>query len=296
VSKRRVNKPIKHHYIPVFYLKSWASDDSKLCEFSRPYKKVIDKRRYPAETGFKNYLYSVPGLPEEEAQYIETHFMQMVDTRACDAYRKFLEQNQDDLVLQEADSWSRFLYAIIFRNPENIASMEKRYKDFAPIVVEEWRERYPRLRKPTDPDTFDEFKTNFLASPYNTSGMHVIPRMLNSDRVISRIRSLTFWTVQLGEFDFPKFLTSDRPIIMNSGLEKPAAHIIMPLSPRVLFISARGTWLYDNINNTPRHKLAKAINFFVTRQSHNYVYGESASQLPFVSKYLGQKVASTPFG
>jgi hypothetical protein len=292
-----VSKPIKHHYLPIFYLKSWTSEnDQKLCQFSRPYKKVIDKRVYPAETGFQNYLYSVPGLPEEEAQFIETHFMQMLDTRACDAYRKFLQQKKDDLTPEEADAWSRFVYAIMFRNPENIASMEQRYKVFAPVVVEEWRERYAKIRKSTDPETFDEFKANFLASPYNTSGMHVIPRMLNSDRVIGRIRSFTFWTVRLGEFDFPKFLTSDRPIIMKNGLGKADAHIIMPLSPRVLFISARGTSLYENINATPRHKLAKTVNFFITRQSHKYVYGESASQLSFVSKYLGQMVASTPFG
>ncbi|WP_354002189.1 DUF4238 domain-containing protein [uncultured Reyranella sp.] len=40
-----MSKLIKHHYIPVFYLKSWIGTDGKLCEFSRPHKTVVDRRR-----------------------------------------------------------------------------------------------------------------------------------------------------------------------------------------------------------------------------------------------------------
>ena len=31
------NEGDKHHYLPVFYLKSWTGADGRLCEFSRPY-------------------------------------------------------------------------------------------------------------------------------------------------------------------------------------------------------------------------------------------------------------------
>lgn len=61
----------KHHYIPVFYLRSWATaPDGKLCEFSRPYKTpegqpepdirpipVKAKRVDPNGTGYIEHLY-----------------------------------------------------------------------------------------------------------------------------------------------------------------------------------------------------------------------------------------------
>jgi hypothetical protein len=29
-----VSEPIRHHYIPVFYLKKWTGPDGRLCEYS----------------------------------------------------------------------------------------------------------------------------------------------------------------------------------------------------------------------------------------------------------------------
>lgn len=41
------NKPKKHHYILVFYLKRWVTADDRICEFSRPYLKVVPRRTHP---------------------------------------------------------------------------------------------------------------------------------------------------------------------------------------------------------------------------------------------------------
>ena len=44
----------RHHYIPQFYLRRWAGDDDKVCEFSRPHKNIYRQRVYPIQTGFKD--------------------------------------------------------------------------------------------------------------------------------------------------------------------------------------------------------------------------------------------------
>lgn len=54
--QRRKNAPalqqsIRHHYIPVFYLKRWGGSDRRICQFSQPYKRIHKKRVYPAQTG-----------------------------------------------------------------------------------------------------------------------------------------------------------------------------------------------------------------------------------------------------
>ncbi|RWO35013.1 MAG: DUF4238 domain-containing protein [Mesorhizobium sp.] len=81
-----VNTPKKHHYIPVFYLKRWAGEDGRLCEFSRPYDhRVKPRRTHPAGTGYEENLYSMQGFEPELAQQIEERFFKFTDSLAADA-------------------------------------------------------------------------------------------------------------------------------------------------------------------------------------------------------------------
>ena len=291
-----MSEPKKHHYIPVFYLAAWANDRGNLCEFSRPYRVVTHKWRNPSATAYEEHLYTIPGVPAEEAQEIEKHFMGLVDSTAAQVHQKFLADGKDDLTAVERLAWSRFLYAMMIRNPEQIASLQSRYRAAAPGFVEEFREDYYRLRGPQHPEAFDDFKSRFLANPFNTSVAHLLVRLLNSDTVIPEIQSFRSWTCRLGQFANPTFLTSDRPIIVTNGLRQEDAHIVLPLSPRVLFIAARNDQLYRQIRKMPNTQVAKLANEKVTRQSHRYVYGADASQQGFVAKRLGNKEPSTPVG
>lgn len=291
-----MNDPKKHHYLPVFYLKAWANEHGKLCEFSRPYNEVSYKWRSPDGTGYQEYLYALPGVSPENAQIMEKHYMGLVDTFAAKAHQKLLQDGLDDITPDESLAWARFLYALIFRNPEQIARLQKQYDEHLLEMMEEVRLQYPGIRGPKNPESFDEFKAQFLNNPRNTSGNNIIPHMLNSKRVIPGIQSLRFWTARLKPFASPTFLTSDRPITMNNGLGKPEAHIVIPISPRVLFIAARTDWLYEQISAMTNAKLARLVNDKVSRQSHRYVYDTGTSQHLFISRRLGEKLPSTPFG
>lgn len=292
-----MSEPKKHHYIPIFYLTAWANDRGNVCEFSRPYRGVVThKWRRPSATGYQEHLYTIPGVPEQQSQVIEKHFMGLVDSTAAQVHQKFLADGKDDLTAAERLAWSRFLYAMMIRNPEQIASLQSRYQAAAPEFVEEVREDYHRLRESHHPEAFDDFKAQFLANPFNTSVAHLLVRLLNSDIAIPEIQSFRFWTCRLGRYTHPTFLTSDRPIIMTNGLRQEDAHVVLPLSPLVLFIAARNDQLYRQIRKMPSTKVAKLANEKVARQSHRYVYGADASQQDFVAKRLGAREPSTPIG
>jgi hypothetical protein len=77
--------PIKHHHLPVFYLKRWVGDDGRLCQFSRPHLEVVAHRKYPSQTAYVERLYELPGLSLDKAQQIEQRFMQRVDSLAAEA-------------------------------------------------------------------------------------------------------------------------------------------------------------------------------------------------------------------
>jgi Protein of unknown function (DUF4238) len=71
---RTPQKSIRHHYIPVFYLKRWCAEDKRLRQFSRPHKPIYAKRIFPVQTGFVDRLYEVKGVPAEMAQVVEDEF------------------------------------------------------------------------------------------------------------------------------------------------------------------------------------------------------------------------------
>jgi hypothetical protein len=56
-----MSKEGRHHYIPIFYLKQWAGDDKRICEFGRPYDRAKPRRVHPAGTGYMDGLNTVEG-------------------------------------------------------------------------------------------------------------------------------------------------------------------------------------------------------------------------------------------
>lgn len=296
-----MSEPIKHHHLPIFYLSAWTDANGELHEFKKPHKNVTFKRKSPAATGYRMYLYSMPGLPPEHAQWIEKKVMGAIDNEAAKIHGAFLAGARSAahpraITDKQRYYWARFLYSVTFRTPEHISDLQRRYEEEVPKYLEEYRSKYRAMRGPTDPATFDEFVEKFLANSRNLSGLNVMPHLANSERVLGKIALMKFRTIAVNQFAGRSFLTSDRPIVMTNGLTLPHAHIVLPLSPDVVFIADNNDAAYDHLSSMSQDRLVRAINEKVTEQSHEYVYGKDASQLEFIAKRLGKKEKSTPLG
>jgi hypothetical protein len=115
-----VSIPRKHHYVPAFYLKHWIGADGRLCEHKRVYGKVAPRKTSPDGTGYQKDLYRADGLPEEDANRLESKFMHMLDTRACLAHQKLLSGDNTAWDEPKRSAWSRFIMSLLFRNPEAV--------------------------------------------------------------------------------------------------------------------------------------------------------------------------------
>lgn len=103
---------IKHHYIPVFYLKRWTTN-GLLVEFSKPYGLVKPIRRSPAGTGWVEKLYEMHGYPDELAQQIEDRFFKPVDSLAAQTLLEMETQgNRVRWNPSTRSAWSRFLVSL----------------------------------------------------------------------------------------------------------------------------------------------------------------------------------------
>jgi hypothetical protein len=258
-----VSEPIRHHYIPVFHLSQWAGDNGRLCEYSRPHKTVKAKRKHPSATGYVNGLYTIPGLPLEDAQYVEKRFFQFNDDWAAKALQVFLLHNpgKRDLTAKEKVGWARFIYSLMLRTPEQILSIKQRMVEQA------------------------------MTMPAQA----FLPTLINSQTVIEEISMMSFHTAQVTDNKHP-LLTSHRPIIMTNGLRVENAHIVIPISPNKIFIAARERKTFDYLAKLHSNDLVQSANNKVAEQAIKYVYGTDDSQLRFVANRLGKRVKSTPLG
>jgi uncharacterized protein DUF4238 len=291
-------KEPRHHYIPIFYLERWASNDGQLTEFCRRYKGVEARPTHPRGTGYVRGLYRLPDAPSGEEYIIETDLMSDIDSWASRALDRMMTEGRDPGKLHRrmALGWCQFLYSLIVRNPEHLARIKEKLQTLDSLeVLESIRSDYPNLRRPEDPEKFDEYKAAFKLNPIDVPETRVLPVLLKSKRVISVLASFQWRTATVNSARYP-LLTSDRPIIMSNGLGRPDAHIVLPISPRRLFIATKDEQTFQDIASTSVDVLARTVNNQVAQQAYTYVYGVDDKQLRFVANRLGKRVWSSPLG
>jgi len=288
-------KDDKHHYIPVFYSKKWAGLDGRLCEYSRPYDVVKPRRTHPDGTGYVRGLYTLPDAPQGREHIIETHLMGMVDDWAARAHARMLEDGTSvgHMNTRAALGWCQFLYSLVVRTPEHLLLIKQKLAEMSPEILEGVRDEYPSLRGPNDPLTFDEYKERYANKPIAVAPPRVLLDILSSKRVVRALATLKWVTKNVDSADHT-LLTSDRPVIITNGIDRPDAHIVLPISPRKLFIAAKEEQMLHQITSMSADQLVTIANEKVSEQAYRYVYGVNDSQLRFVSKRLGKRIRSSP--
>jgi hypothetical protein len=292
-------KEPNHHYIPVFYLEQWTDPKSQqLVEYCRRYKGVIARPTFPAGTGYVPGLYKLPGASQGDEYIIETKLMSSIDNWAARALQRMMVDGEPpgQLDSPEALGWCQFLYSLIVRNPENLIRIKEKLSTLdAGEILENVRNDYPNRRGLGDPESFDDFKAAFVKNPIEVPAVRVLRELVRSKRVVRMLASFKWQTATVNAAKYP-LLTSDRPIIMTNGLIQPDAHIVLPISPRRLFIATKNDETFQSFREMNPNELAQAVNNQVSQQAHKFVFGCDESQLRFVANRLGKRVWSSPFG
>jgi hypothetical protein len=265
-----MSKAGKHHFIPVFYLKHWAGADEQICEYRRRYHGVLPKRVFPDATGYVHGLYSVPGLPKDDEQYVEKKFMQRIDNDAALALCWMLDETKPpgDLPDPLKVRWAQFVYSMTFRAPNVIERMQRQMND---------RVASDALKQPSVPFTPAE----------------VFPSMLTSRFAIGELVAMR-WTICTLNPPTKLLLTCDRPIIMTNGLMQAGAHIALPVSPRAFFLAYRSDDFFREVSSRTQQALAETINDHIAKQAINFLYAFDDGQTRFVKNRFGTRQRSTP--
>jgi Protein of unknown function (DUF4238) len=148
--------PRDHHFIPAFYLSQWTGLDDKLVEYTKKRGKLIPKPVGPRSTGYETDLYRFPDLPSASAQYLEQVFFNYADDVASRAYKIHLGSGED-WNSELLSAWSRFVIGIHLRHPDAIPELRTAAQALWSASSAESQVEYEKLRKPEDPELFDDY-------------------------------------------------------------------------------------------------------------------------------------------
>jgi hypothetical protein len=209
----------------------------------------------------------------------------IVDTHAADALRHLLEHGPTMPNTRLRDGWSRFIMSMTHRTPEKVEWFSRVWGAQFEEAVADARAEEERLAK--------EAGAPYVPKPVDLEvrrGMsfgRVIQSVVDDANVGKLINGMQWAVVELHEgFEL---LTSDRPIVMTNGLKQPDSHIVVPISPRKMFVAAHTRKKIDEINSMGADALAKTCNEVVVSQSHRFVYGTDDRQIRFVDNRLGRE-------
>lgn len=285
-TEAEAQQSFRHHYIPQFYSGRWTGDDDRICEFSRPYRKIHRQRVYPKQTGFLDRLCEKKGVSKSIAQQVEDKFMSPVDNFAAKALEVI--ETDVDKVKNDADrrsAWSLFLIALMTRMPEDIATL-------AEILEDDWKRDLPRHKKeyatnrrPEHPDTIEEFIERYDPEHMERWVMNVVPELTDHEGIGQSLNGMR-WSIVTTPDDAPPFLTSDRPLHMSKTFSKSDCYLTLPIGPHRLFVAANSEAMERSFKDKPPKDLAREINTQVVKQAVKYVYGIDDAEQAFVDKLI----------
>jgi hypothetical protein len=288
-----LSQPRDHHFVPVFYLKQWTSQDGKLIEYSKPYgNKIVAKPVGPRATGFQTDLYAFQHLPPELAQYLEGVFLKRVDTESCTALRQLLAGNTAPWTPSLRSAWSRFVINSIIRHPHPFAEIKAITHDHWLQPDNVTQQEYERLRTPDDPPTFEEWVLLQGGHLADRIRIRFLQTAMDDEGLGGRLNNMSWNVLDLSGANF-RLLTSDWPLYREINGERMA--FTLPISPTVLFTATTHADIFRGLRRTRANDLVRIINTEVVSQARLYVYSSDRTQDRFVMRRMSSKMQAPPF-
>jgi hypothetical protein len=287
-----MSEPDKHHYVPIFYLKKWASPDGRIVRYYRPFRDVVADRIAPKNTGYESGLYRLDGYPSEQANAIEKTFMaQVVDEPAARALQALLAGDLANLAPELRQAWTRFVMSLIARNPTRVGQISIGGVETLRQSLMQSPEEYEAVRGPDDPPTLLEWVEQNAPALLENFGKQVLPGVITHKPTGDAIIQMK-WSVVRIPADAIDMLTCDRPVYLSHGVMDENCIIALPISPRHIFFATRKPSLFDGFTVQKFKAMTASLNGLLIEQAERYVYGASDRHLRFAENRLRKQSQS----
>lgn len=215
------------HYLPQRYQRGWSDDSGRPHVYRWAYNKLVCKPMATRSTGGRQGLYFIPMAPPGRQNMMEDGFWKLIDQWGADGLALLKSHEPADAKKLNRERLATFIMSFFFRNPNRVQYFNAWAKES--VLNGCLKDDYANHRKPHEPPTFEEFRAA-LDQPGMTELAALCLRHQVGNNVI-RDQILTMdWQVVTVPTTSDPILTSDVPIIINSGLKKDDGCLILPLS------------------------------------------------------------------
>lgn len=262
-----------HHYVPVFYLKQWAESDGRVPYFQWLPQRIIQSRVTPKYTAYETNLYARDKVPVEERHNVEA-FFQKLDTEAALIYRRLINLEKFDFSVDERLAWAMFLMAANLRMPDIVRLV----KDDATQTLKEKLNENPaeveRILGHRPTMSLLEFTEKSRPGLVENFGLDMMLRHLTNEDRLKEVMGME-WSAHSVPASNNELLTCDRPLwYMENPTHKEFA-MVLPLSPRVLFVASRNGKLNRAITHEREGLIAEKLNVSIISRALERVYGRA---------------------
>lgn len=280
-----MNPADRHHYIPKFYTKQWATD-GLLTIYQGSENGLSVRKGAPKSTGYLSKLYSMKNVPVEDAANIENEFFAPADNlaeRAMHALRngRAIQDNKFRL------AWAQFVLGLLIRCPEDLDLLRENWLDYLIEVPPHWETLYAQTRNPGDPATLNEKLKTMPPAAEETSMFRAFLQLFSHEKVLKFVQTMRWFVLDVNAANW-SLLTSDRPVIRTNGLQNPGGHIALAIGPTKLFCGARDIQTENNIRQITPNALVRTYNRQVVEGAARFVYSIDRDQDTFIARRFGK--------
>lgn len=271
-------KPRRHHFLPQFYQKRWATQGF-VSVFRRPYGEVTVHRKPTSAVGFELDLYADRTTPEGiERDEIESRFLNILDSGASRVLRDMEQGQEPPPDKSRRSDWARFIMSLIHRAPSRVDHLFERAAAHRPEILADLRKDFPEFTDKSDDEIFPEREIG-------KSHLVLLKELMDSSRVGSCLTGMVWTWVDCSDAKYP-LVTSDRPLMRSDGLAGEDGFVVLPCGPTALFIAATRKQTIDRWLSLGPTKLVNAVDDAIIRQAEAFVIARDESQSRFVENRL----------
>ncbi len=147
--------------------------------------------------------------------------------------------------------------------------------------------RYQAERKPNWPETFKEMMLGVDPALAERTAILTATRMMQNEKVLTMFMSAMWNVLDVSPNTDKRFMTSDHPVIMTSGLGRDDGHFALALSPTHLFAGFMNQQIRTAIQNLHPNVIVDTVNNLMIGQGRKYVYGLDNGPLEQVRASMG---------
>ncbi|MGM9481762.1 DUF4238 domain-containing protein [Roseateles sp. NT4] len=287
--KRGKQTHSKHHFVPEFYLRAWATPDESQAE-RLTYFQWIPERLHAARISPKGAakqvdLYAGVDKDGKKTQAVEQeYFGPKVDDPAAPVIAKMIAGGQP-LSEAEAAAFARYVVAQRVRTPGYVKHVRAEATQAVSEMAAGLEADYQALRQEGWPPSLNDFIQHQMPHLPDFLGVQSLPRLIEQPSLLADILEFEWGWGHLDAGD-QTLLTSDRPVVFTKGLSDPNCIVALPLSPRVAVFAMKDPQRLRRLLERPARDLVEGLNTNVVMQAKHFVYSRDELQRAFVERHF----------